>query len=407
MRRSIDSIPDILVPPPRSRTVRSSCDNQPEMIYLDHAATTPMRPAVWEAMQPYADEVFGNSSGVHGVSRRAKNALEEARERISATIGASPQEIVFTSGGTESDNLALKGSVFNPSSRHGVVTVATEHEAVLETTDFLRRLGFPTHVVGVDRRGLVDRDALLALVDGDTAVVSIMWLNNETGVIQDLAPIVRRVKEHHPDVLVHSDAVQAFSSESIDVESLGIDLLTLTGHKFGGPKGAGILYVREGTPLEPVLHGGGQELGRRSGTHDVASAVGLATAMHAAAADRERFRSQVGQIRDDFEKRILATVEDAIVNTPETDRSPQHLNVTFPGVRNQTLLLRLDRAGVAASAGSACQSGASEVSHVLESMGLSADEARQSVRFSFGWNSTSDEAAEAADILFELIEGLR
>jgi cysteine desulfurase len=201
--------------------------------------------------------------------------------------------------------------------------------------------------------------------------------------------------------------VQAFSSETIDVERLGIDLLTLTGHKFGGPKGAGILYVREGTPLEPVLHGGGQELGRRSGTHDVASAVGLATAMDAAAADRERFRSQVGQIRDDFEKRIMTTVEDAIVNTPETNRSPQHLNVRFPGVRNETLLLRLDRAGVAASAGSACQSGASEVSHVLESMGLEAGAARESVRFSFGWNSTSDEATEAADILFELIEELR
>ena len=377
------------------------------MIYLDHAATTPMRPGVWEAMRPYADDVFGNSSGVHEVSRRAKNALEEARERIAIAIGAGPREIVFTSGGTESDNLAIKGASLSSIPRRGVVTVATEHEAVLETTDFLRRLGVPTSVVGVDRDGQVDLPSLVDAVDANTAVVSVMYLNNETGVIQDIAGIASAIEEHEPDVLVHSDAVQAFSSAEIDVDDLGVDLLTITAHKFGGPKGAGLLYVREGTALEPVLHGGGQELGRRSGTHDVASAVGLATAMEAALADRSRFRSQVAQIRDDFEKRVLAAVPDAVVNTPETARSSHHLNVRFPGVRNETLLMRLDRAGVAASAGSACQSGASEVSHVLEAMGLSPGEARESVRFSFGWNSTADEAMDAATIVIDLIEELR
>ena len=377
------------------------------MIYLDHAATTPMRPGVWEAMRPYADDVFGNSSGVHEVSRRAKNALEEARERIAIAIGAEPREIVFTSGGTESDNLAIKGTSLSSLPRRGVVTVATEHEAVLETTDFLRRLGVPTSVVGVDREGQVDLPSLVDTVDANTAVVSVMYLNNETGVIQDIAGIASAIEEHEPDVLIHSDAVQAFSSAEIDVDDLGVDLLTITAHKFGGPKGAGLLYVREGTALEPVLHGGGQELGRRSGTHDVASAVGLATAMEAALADRSRFRSQVAQIRDDFEKRVLTAVPDAVVNTPETARSSHHLNVRFPGVRNETLLMRLDRAGVAASAGSACQSGASEVSHVLEAMGLSPGEARESVRFSFGWNSTADEAMDAATIVIDLIEELR
>jgi len=377
------------------------------MIYLDHAATTPMRPGVWDAMRPFSEDVFGNSSGIHGISRRAKNALEEARERIAVSIGARPMEIVFTSGGTESDNLALKGSALNSTPRRGVVTVVTEHEAVLESTDFLRRIGFPTMQVGVDERGAVDLEALLDAVDAKTAVVSVMYLNNETGVVQDLAKIVETIKEHDSDVLFHSDAVQAFASETIDVDELGVDLLTITGHKFGGPKGAGLLYVREGTPLEPILHGGGQELGRRSGTHDVAGAVGLATAMEAAASDRARFRSQVGQIRDAFEKRMLAGVDDLVVNTPETGRSPQHLNLRFPGVRNETLLLRLDRARVAASAGSACQSGASEVSHVLEGMGLNADQARESVRFSFGWNSTSDEATEASDIVIRLTEELR
>ena len=377
------------------------------MIYLDHAATTPMRPGVWEAMRPYADDVFGNSSGIHEVSRRAKNALEEARERIAAAIGAGPREIVFTSGGTESDNLAIKGVALNGSTRRGVVTLVTEHEAVLETTDFLRRLGVPTSVVGVDRNGRVELSSLIDAVDANTAVVSVMLLNNETGVIQDISGIAAAIEEHEPDVLVHSDAVQAFSSEEIAVDDLGVDLLAMTGHKFGGPKGAGLLYVREGTALEPVLHGGGQELGRRSGTHDVASAVGLATAMEAVVADRSRFRSQVGQLRDDFEKRVLAGVPDALVNTPEDGRSSHHLNIRFPGVRNETLLMRLDRAGVAASAGSACQSGASEVSHVLEGMGLSPAEARESVRFSFGWNSTADEATDAAAVVVDLIEELR
>ncbi len=377
------------------------------MIYLDHAATTPMRPGVWDAMRPYADDVFGNSSGIHEVSRRAKNALEEARERIAGTIGAKQGDIVLTSGGTESDNLALKGAVFSQSPRRGVVTVATEHEAVLETVDFLRRFGLPTAIVGVDHQGAVDPESLLNAVDANTALVSIMTINNETGVIQDLPTIVEAVKRHEPEVLVHTDAVQAFSTEPIDVDALGVDLLTITGHKFGGSKGAGLLYVREGTPLEPVLHGGGQELGRRSGTHDVAGAVGLAAAMETAAADRARFRAEIGEIRNEFEKRIVAAFADVVVNTPDRARSPQHLNVRFPGVRNETLLLRLDRAGVAASAGSACQSGASEVSHVLEAMGLTPDQARESVRFSFGWNSSADEALEASDILIGLVEELR
>jgi cysteine desulfurase len=377
------------------------------MIYLDHAATTPMRPGVWEAMQPYASETFGNSSGVHEVSRRAKNALEEARERVAEAIGATPKEIVFTSGGTESDNLALKGPVLNARPRRGLVTVATEHEAVLETTDFLRRFASPTSIIGVDADGMVNVDALLDAVDTNTSVVSVMYLNNETGVTQDIAALRAAVQAHDPDVLFHTDAVQAFSSEDIEVDLLGVDLLSLTAHKFGGPKGAGLLYVREGTPLEPLLHGGGQELGRRSGTHDVAGAVGLSTAMEAAVADRSRFRSQVGQIRDDFEKRIMAGIPDVLVNTPEANRSSHHLNVRFPGVRNETLLMRLDRAGVAASAGSACQSGASEVSHVLEAMGLAPEEARESIRFSFGWSSTADEAIEAAGIVIGLVEELR
>jgi cysteine desulfurase len=377
------------------------------MIYLDNAATTPMRPEVWDVMAPFASSVFGNSSGIHQVSRQAKNALEESRERIAALIGAKPAEIVFTSGGTESDNMALKGAAWNPTHRSGVVTVATEHEAVLETADLLGRFDDPVTIVGVDHEGFVDPEALVDAVDGDTAVVSVMLINNETGLVQDVAAIARQIKEAEPEVYVHTDAVQGFASEDIDVDGLNVDMMTISGHKCGGPKGAGLLFVREGTVLEPILHGGGQELGRRSGTHDVAGAVGLARAMELAVDDRDRFRTEVGQIRDDFEKRVMSGIDDAVLNTSADQRSAHHLNIRIPGVRNETLLMRLDQGGVAASAGSACQSGAATVSHVLEAMGLTPNQARESVRFSFGWTSTLDEAVEAADLVVDLVGKLR
>lgn len=377
------------------------------MLYLDNAATTPMRPEVWEAMAPFVSDNFGNSSGVHAISRRAKNALEEARERVAAVIGAKPMEIVFTSGGTESDNVAIKGPALNSSPASGVVTVVTEHEAVLESADFLKRFGHPVTLVGVDHRGLVDHDELIESVVEETAVVSMMMANNETGVLQDVSSVAATLEVSHPGVYLHTDAVQAFSSESIDVDTLGVDLLTITGHKFGGPKGAGLLYVREGVTLEPSLHGGGQELGRRSGTHDVAGAVGLATAMEAAAADRQRFRDEVGEIRDLFEQRLTDGIEGLSVNGDSQRRSPHHCNVRIPDVRNETLLMRLDQAGVAASAGSACQSGAATVSHVLEGMGLTAEQARESVRFSFGWSSTVEEAEDAASVVIDLVGKLR
>lgn len=377
------------------------------MIYLDHAATTPMRPQVWEAMEPYGSRSFGNPSGVHGVSRTAKNALEDAREQIAALLGASPLEIVFTSGGTESDNLAIKGAVLSSTGRSGLVTSAIEHEAVLETADFLKRLDMPVTIVSVDSEARVDPAAVGSAVNEDTAVVSVMLANNETGAVQDVAAISAAVKEVNGATLVHTDAVQAFGCERVDVETLGVDLLTISAHKFGGPKGAGILYVREGTALEPVLHGGGQELGRRSGTHDVASAVGLAKAATLAKEDRPRFESEIRSIRDHLERRLTTTFDDSVVNTPRVGRTSHHLNVRFPGVRNETLLMLLDQHGVAASAGSACQSGAASVSHVLEAMGLTPDEARESVRFTFGWTSTMNEADEAADVVTDIINRLR
>lgn len=377
------------------------------LIYLDHAATTPMRPEVWDAMAPFAMDAFGNSSGIHGVSRRAKNALEEGRERAAVVLGAKPMEIVFTSGGTESDNLALKGVVFNGLSRTGVVVGATEHEAVLETAYFLGRRGSGVKIVGVDRDGRINRAALVDALDSDTAVVSLMLVNNETGTINDVAILTQMVKEIDPHVMVHTDAVQAFGSLKFDVDQLGVDMLTLSGHKFGGPKGCGLLYIREGTRLEPLVHGGGQELGRRSGTHNVAGAVGLVTAMEIAESDRDRFVGEISSIRDVIERQISESVPNVTINTPIEGRSAHHLNLRIGGVRNETLLMRLDQSGVAASAGSACQSGAATVSHVLEAMGLTADQARESVRLSFGWTTTAEECSEAGEIIVRLIEELR
>jgi cysteine desulfurase len=376
-------------------------------MYLDHAATTPMRPEVAAAMEPFASKVFGNSSGIHEVSRRAKNALEEARERAAAVLGARPIEIVFTSGGTEADNLALKGVVFNRSPRRGVITAATEHEAILEAADFLRRIGMPVMIVGVDHEGRVSPDQLADAVNAETSVVSVMMVNNETGTVQPIAEVAARVKDADPEVVVHTDAVQGFNSMDIDVGNLGVDLLSLSGHKFGGPKGSGLLYVRDGIQLEPVQHGGGQELGRRSGTHDVASAVGLATAMELAAADRDRFRDEVGSMRDRFQGLVFEHIDGVVSNTPAQGRSSHHLNLRFPGVSNQILLMRLDQAGVCASAGSACQSGAATVSHVLEAMGLDPDEARECVRFTFGRTSSEEEAELAAKTVIELVGELR
>lgn len=355
-----------------------------EHIYIDHAATTPMRPEVREAMEPFLADTFGNPSGSHGVSRRAKNALEEAREQIADALGCLSREIVFTGGGTEADNLAVKGAAL-AEGVGGVVTVATEHEAVLESADFIRRLGGQISVLGVDRYGLVDPGEVAAAVDPETSVVSVMWANNETGTVQPIAAIRQAIGEK---TLLHTDAVQAFVSEQVQVR--GVDLLSLSAHKLGGPQGVGVLYVRDGVRLEPVLHGGGQELGRRSGTHHVAGAVGMAAAVAAVESDRASFRHRVALIRGRFEEGVADLAERTI---PVERSLVQHSHLRLRGQRNETLLVRLDQAGVAASAASACQSGATTVSHVLAAMGV--EEPREYLRFSFGWNSTFDDADRA------------
>ncbi|MFQ5966918.1 MAG: cysteine desulfurase family protein [Acidimicrobiia bacterium] len=374
------------------------------MLYLDHAATTPMRREAWEAMEPFAGDLFGNSSGIHATSRKAKDALEEAREHSAELIGAAPGEVVFTSGGTEADNLAIKGRALLGGGRKAIVTSAVEHDAVLESARFCEVLGCRVDIAPVDGWGRVDPERMAHLVDEETAVVSLMTANNETGVIEPVSEMAEAAKARAAGVVVHTDAVQAFVSTEIDVERLNVDMLSLAAHKFGGPKGVGLLYVKDGVDLEPVAHGGGHEFGRRSGTHNVMGAVGMTAAMSVAAKDRDRFQADVSEARARFESHLRAGRPDVELTVPPDSRLVQHSHVRIPGVQNDTLLIKLDQVGLAASSASACQSGAVSVSHVLRAMGFTGERARECIRFTFGWTTRPDDGTTAAALVLEALE---
>lgn len=357
-------------------------------------------------MRPWLGGSFGNPSGVHAVSRRAKAAVEDARERAASLLGAAhPLDIVFTGGGTESDNLALLGVALAGGRRGGVVTTAVEHPAVLETARFLETLGCAVTTVGVDGSGVVSTEALLAAIEPGTAVVSVMTANNETGVVQPVAEVAEWLEG--TGVLLHTDAAQAAVSRSVTLDDLGADLVSLASHKLGGPQGVGLLALRPGVVLEPLLHGGGQELGRRSGTHNVAGILGLVSAMEAALFDRKRFVAEVGEGRSRFESAILAAVPGARVTSGDADRLVQHSHLQLPGADAETLLVRLDGMGVSAAAGSACHSGAITPSHVLTAMGLSPADAASCVRFSFGWDSVAEDGEVAASAVIAALGASR
>ena len=377
------------------------------MLYLDHAASSPLRPQAREAMAPFQDWEYGNPSGGHGIARRAKNALEDARDLVADLLNARPIEIVFTGGGTEADNLAVKGPALVGGSRGGIVTSPIEHDAVLAGARFAASLGCRVSLVKVDGDGLVDPDEVVSHLTPETAVVSIMMGNNETGVREPVEAVVRAVKEAQGSVMVHTDAVQGYVSERIDVQALGVDLLSLAAHKFGGPKGVGLLYVRSGTRLEPLIHGGGQEMGRRSGTHNVMAIVGMAAAMQSLESEREDFTARVSEEKDDFEATLAGLIPGLVVTAAGVPRMVQTSHLRIPGIRNEVLLARLDLAGVAASAASACQSGAATVSHVLEGMGMTPAEARECLRVSFGWSSARGEGAASARLVAREVEMLR
>lgn len=375
-------------------------------MYLDHAATTTIRPEAVESITRALAAANGNASGTHAVARAAKNQLEEARERAAALLGADrPDEIVFTSGGTESDNLAVVGSALAHDGMH-LVTSAIEHKAVSEAAHALEPFGYVVDTAACDSDGVVHPETVVDAMTDSTALVSVMAANNEVGTTQPVADIVDAVKARHARTLVHTDAVQAYVGAPVSVDELGVDLATLAAHKFGGPKGVGILYVRTGTRLDPMLHGGGQEAGRRSGTSNVPGVVGMVSAMEAVESARLAFRRDVGAERDVFED-VLGHALEITVTASGADRMPHFSHVRIHGVSAESLLIRLDGAGVFAAAGSACQSGAIEPSHVLTAMGMDARAASECVRFTFGWNTGPGDGRRAAEQVASIVREMR
>lgn len=364
-------------------------------IYLDNAATSAVRREVLEAMWPHLTGAFGNPSSRHGRGEHAAAALAEARESVAGALGARPAEIIFTGGGTESNNLAIKGvSLAAPRGRHLVIS-AIEHPSVAESAAYLQRAhGFEVTTLAVDATGLVDPDRLAAALRPDTTLVSIMLANNEVGTVQPLATISGLARAR--GAVMHSDAVQAAGWLPLAVAELGVDTLTLAGHKIGAPAGVGVLYSRARVPLEPVLHGGGQERGRRSGTENVAGAVGFATALALAELDRERVAQAMTLNRDAFIAEVLATVPGASLTGHSSNRLPSSASFCFDGTSGEAVLLELERRDILCSSGSACSAGSDEPSAVLLALGIEPRLAQTAVRFSFSASTTAEQLAQAA-----------
>ncbi len=353
-------------------------------VYLDHAATTPVREEVFEAMKPFYGPRFGNPSSTHRWGREARAALDEARERVGRCLGARPDEICFTSGGTEADNLAILGSwrALKKQGRRAVVATPIEHKAILGAIHQAALEGAEERFLAMTPDGVIDRGSFDALVDDQVAVVSTMWVNNEIGTVQPVPELAAIAKER--GAMVHTDAVQAFGKVKIDARSQKFDFLTISGHKFGAPKGIGALFIRRGTHLEPLMHGGQQDRGRRPGTENVAAAVGLARAAELTIAECEAHCERLRKLRDRLQAGILAKVPDAIVHGRNAERAPHILNISVPGTDSESLLMALDLRGIAASGGSACQSGSTSPSHVLSAIGVRPDLASAAVRMSLG-----------------------
>lgn len=385
-------------------------------VYLDHAATTPTHPAVLEEMRPYFEKQFGNPSSVHQLGRQARVEVEEARERVAECLGAEPSEIVFTSGGTEADNLALKGGLASkttPDVRAGLVTSEAEHDAILQPVEQLQALGHPVTLLTPAAHGAVTPRQVDEALDEHTALVSLMHTNNETGVQTDV-PAVAEVCAAH-DVLFHCDAVQAAGLYDLDVDTMGVDLLSLSAHKFYGPKGVGVLFVRGGVELHPLVAGGAQERERRGGTENVPGIVGLAAALERATDAMPDRRAHLADLQQHLIDGLDAAVPgEYVLNTPmgEAPVAPHIVNVAFPPreddpVDGEMLLLNLDMEGVCASAGSACQSGALAPSHVLRALGLDRQTASAALRFSMGAHTTEEEVDYALETLQTTLERMQ
>ena len=375
-------------------------------VYLDHNATSPLDPEVLEAMRPYYGDKYGNASSIHSFGREARAAVDEAREKVAGLIGSWEEGIVFTSGGSEADNFALKGVAYALGHRgKHIITSAIEHQAVLNTCQYLEKEGFRITYLPVDKYGLVDPDDLKSALAEDTILVSIMLANNETGTIQpieELAGITRK-----RGIYFHTDAVQALGKIPVHVEKLGVSLLSLSGHKFYGPKGVGALYIGKGVKMDPLIHGGHHERQRRAGTENVPGIVGLGKAAELASRGREDWEKHLVHRRDKLEKGIQERIKDIHLNGHPQKRLPNTLNISFEFIEGESLIINLDLKGVAVSTGSACTSGSLEPSHVLLAMGLAPEIAQGSVRFSLGKETSEEDIDYVLRNLPEIVNRLR
>jgi cysteine desulfurase len=376
-------------------------------VYLDHAATTPVREEVFEAMKPFFGPRFGNPSSTHRWGREARAALDEARERVGRCLGARPDEICFTSGGTEGDNLAILGAwrALKAKGRRAVVTSPIEHKAILGAVHQAAHEGAEERILAMTSDGVVDNQSFDDLVDDTVAVCTVMWVNNEIGTIQPVPQLAAKAKER--GALFHTDAVQAFGKVPIDAQKQQYDFLTISGHKFGAPKGIGALFIRRGTSLEPLMHGGTQDRGRRPGTENVAEAVGLARAAELALAECEAHCARLRGLRDKLEAGILAKIPDAVIHGRGAERAPHIVNISVPGTDSESLLMALDLRGIAASGGSACQSGSISPSHVLAALGVRPDLASAAVRMSLGSLTTDHSIDRVIEVFPALVTKAR
>ena len=376
-------------------------------VYLDYNATTPLAPQVVDAVVAATRDVFGNASSVHHFGQQAKATLDDARTAVATLIGADPSEVVFTSGGTESDNLAIRGAAeaAEPSGRRHLVASAIEHEAVLNTLKALARRGWRTTLISVDQSGIVSPERVREAMAHDTALVSVMHANNEIGTIQPIAEIA--AVAHERGALMHTDAVQSAGKIPVDVRALGVDLLAVSAHKINGPKGAGALWIKRGTRMLPILTGGKHERSRRAGTENVPAIAGFGTAARLAASKLTAEGARVAALRDRLEAAVLSDVAGTAVNGAVATRVPNTTNISFDRVEAESLLIALDLEGIAVSTGSACSSGTLEPSHVLRAMGFPAHRTQNSLRFSFGMFSTDADVDRVIAVLPGLVEKLR
>jgi len=379
------------------------------LVYLDNAATTPVRPEVLEAMLPYLGrEAFGNPSSAHRFGRTARAGLEEAKRTVAECLGVEPGQVIFTSGGTEADNLAIIGSALAARDRGGpfrVAVSAVEHKAVLAAAHAVQHLGGQEILVGVSASGVVEEEALDEALARGVALVSVMWVNNEVGTVQPITRLAERCRA--AGVCFHSDAVQALGKVPLSLSDAGCTLATISGHKIGAAKGVGALIVRDRGAVEAIIHGGGQQYGIRPGTENVPGIVGLGRAVELAAAEQAESATRLGALRDELERRVLAIVPDAVINAWQAERAPHVSNISIPGTDSEALLMHLDLAGVACSSGSACSTGAIEPSHVLTAMGVPRELGIAALRFSFGKENTVEDVDAVVGALPKIVEKVR